>query len=613
MKRFFFVVTFGLISLTVFSQEYIVPVMDNPVLRNNNTRTKLKKASIQHDTLAVPFFDDFSGSLSVFPKKGLWQDSYVFINDSYGVDAMSIGVATFDALDASGIIYKHASEFSFGADSLTSKPINLNYPSTSNTYLSFYYQPQGLGDVPEAEDSLFVDFFNPATRRWWNVWKTAGTELHPFKAAIIPIMADSFLVRGFQFRFRNMASISGNEFDEGKMGNVDHWNIDYVKLDTNRTAIDTVMRDVAFSKPIKSLIKNYQAMPWKQFQIASHRVMRSDIDIYYRNNDTLSNGRKPERYFSIRDLLGTNVTSFHAGNENIDPQEEYHFTTNLEYPFFTDETDSAKFEVKSYLENVSYDIKMNDTTRFLQIFSDYFAYDDGVPEAGYGVSGQGTTNARVAYGFTSYMADSLTALRIFFNSTLNDINLGSPFKLTVWKALSNGPGDIIYQSETTIKNLGGYTLYKLDSALIVNGDFYVGWEQPSERFLNVGLDKNNSTPGKLYYNIGAWYKSAFDNYALMIRPVFGTQGLVSDTKEIAHGKFKLYPNPTSGNLNIEYPQEINGTLWATITNSTGKTVLQQDASSGTINLSDLPTGLYFIILTENGKKPLYKGKVLVQH
>jgi hypothetical protein len=596
-----------------FSQESVVPAFDYPPLTEaENKGIRLKSAQIQ-DTISLPFFDDFSGQLSPYPKPSLWMDSFVYINNSRAVNPLSIGVATFDALNQKGRIYTYASDQPFYADALTSKPIYMNYPVGSDARLSFYYQPQGYGDSTEVQDSLMVDFYSPKNKKWWNVWRVQGNGLHPFKAVIIPVNADSFLMRGFQFRFRNKASIQKNYFDPGKMADVDHWNIDYVKLNIKRWATDTVMRDVAFERPISSLLNNYQSMPWRHFQVAFQQIMRKDIDIYYRNNDSI--GHKPDRYFKVTDLKGPHVTSFFSGNENVDPQEVYHFSTKLEYPFFTDETDSARFEVKSYITSETYDNKINDTTRFIQIFSNYFAYDDGTPEFGYGLSGQGTLNGKVASRFTSYYPDSLAAIKVFFNSTVNEITATYPFRLTIWSATTSGPGQKIYQSTSkNIPEFGKYTIFLLDSSLLINGDFYVGWEQEHENFLNVGIDRNNSGKDRLFYNTGSWTKSAFDNGSLMIRPVFGSRKLATSAPKPTYEqkKFKIYPNPTSGILNIEFPELGERSIYATLLNSTGKLMLQTKVTSNSVNLEDIPSGLYFIVLTEDGKT-VYKGKVLVQH
>lgn len=596
-----------------YSQELIVPAFDVPALTEAKPAVKRLKSSAVNDTLSLPFFDDFSGSLSPYPKPSLWLDSFVYINDGRAVDQLSVGVATFDAIDHRGKIYSFASPQPFFADVMTSKPVYMNYPVGSNAYLSFYYQPQGLGDVPEAQDSLMVDFYNPKSKKWWNVWQMNGSALHPFKAVTIPVSADSFLVRGFQFRFRNKCSVLKNSFIPGKMGDVDHWNIDYVKLDINRSPIDTIMRDVAFARPLKSLLNSYQSMPWKHFQVAFQQEMRKDIDIYYRNNDTI--GHKPDRYFVITDMKGPHKTSFYSGNENIQPQEVYHFTTNLEYPFFTDETDSARFEVKSYISSESYDQKINDTIRFMQVFSNYFAYDDGSPEFGYGLSGQGAVNGKVAVRFNSAYADSLSAIRIFFNSTVSEVTSAEKFNLMVWGATTSGPGQVIVKLKSqSIKDPGKYTTYLLDSSVLINGDFYIGWEQEHESFLNVGMDANNSGTGKMFYNDGFWHKSDFDMYSLMVRPVFGSRKLATSKPkpEMEQRNFKIYPNPTSGVLNIETPQNNSTPLYATLLNASGKVMLQSEVLSNTLNLGDIPSGLYFLVITESGIT-VYKGKVLVQH
>ena len=51
-----------------------------------------------NDTLDLPFFDDFSFS-KVYPHDSLWSDKNVYINNNYASDLLSLGVATFDAID----------------------------------------------------------------------------------------------------------------------------------------------------------------------------------------------------------------------------------------------------------------------------------------------------------------------------------------------------------------------------------------------------------------------------------------------------------------------------------------------------------------------------------
>ena len=110
-----------------------------------------------------------------------------------------------------------------------------------------------------------------------------------------------FLKTGFQFRFTNYASLSPNQNDPSMVGNCDHWNIDYVLLDKNRNAGDTIFADVAFTLPLRSVLKNHEAMPWKQYREIELQEMGSSIPIHYRNNDTII--RNVTRNFEIMGCL----------------------------------------------------------------------------------------------------------------------------------------------------------------------------------------------------------------------------------------------------------------------------------------------------------------------
>jgi hypothetical protein len=199
---------------------------------------------------------------------------------------------------------------------------------------------------------------------------------------------------------------------------------------------------------------------------------------------------------------------------------------------------------------------------------------------------------------------------------VNEVTGTYPFRLTIWSATTSGPGQVIYQSTSkNIEEFGKYSTFLLDSSLLINGDFYVGWEQAHENFLNVGMDRSNTGKDRLFYSTGFWTKSTFDYATLMIRPVFGSRKLATNNPNkptVEQKNYKIYPNPTSGVLNIESPESGEKTTLATLLNSTGKLVLQTEITSNKLYLEDIPSGLYFIVLTEDGKA-VYKGKVLVQH
>jgi hypothetical protein len=157
--------------------------------------------------------------LTIYPDQSKWLDNYVFINNTYSNQQVTSGVATFDALDNTGRLYDLASSSGFQADQLTSKPINLGLTQADNVYFSFFYEPGGLSDEPEPEDSLTLQFYAPVEKKWYSIWRAQGTPVKPFKAVIIPVNDQKFLRKGFQFRFVNYASLSASMGDPSMIGN----------------------------------------------------------------------------------------------------------------------------------------------------------------------------------------------------------------------------------------------------------------------------------------------------------------------------------------------------------------------------------------------------------
>ncbi|MBK7183945.1 MAG: hypothetical protein IPH89_14055 [Bacteroidetes bacterium] len=151
-----------------------------------------------------------------------------FVNQGYAKAPITYGVVTFDGVDSAGYPYNFnmASGATGIADYLTSKPIRLNYPDSDSIYFSFYFQPQGLGNAPEQSDSLVLEFKGRGTLASWDrIWAKKGTTLavndSSWTLVMIPITDTTYLKDGFQFRFKNYATLSGS---------LDHWNIDIILL-----------------------------------------------------------------------------------------------------------------------------------------------------------------------------------------------------------------------------------------------------------------------------------------------------------------------------------------------------------------------------------------------
>ena len=121
--------------LALQAQEHISVLESNPLLQTKQKQIPKMRTSL---TVSLPFLDDFSYN-SYFPNNLLWEDSAVFINRSYPINPVTIGVATFDGLDANGMAYDiSASTQGKRADSLTSKAIDLS--AVDSAYLLFYYK-----------------------------------------------------------------------------------------------------------------------------------------------------------------------------------------------------------------------------------------------------------------------------------------------------------------------------------------------------------------------------------------------------------------------------------------------------------------------------------------
>ena len=590
--------------LTVSAQEVVTGLTSNFTIRAAWENLDKKKGLTSSDTLELPFFDDFS-KITVYPDQKKWQDNYVFVNNNYSEKQKTAGVATFDALDNSGRLYETASPEGFEADHLTSRPINLNYLTSDNVFLSFFYEPGGLADMPESKDSLTLQFYAPTESKWYSVWKVSGDTAKGFKAAIIPVDKPKYLKKGFQFRFINYASLSASTGDPAMLGNCDQWNVDYVLLARNRNNADTIPADVAFTLPVRSILKTYESMPWKQFKQIFLSEMGSWIYIHYQNNDKII--RNVTRDFEIWDVYKNSLAySFSAGATNIDPFSKVDYKANLLYTFNTASSDSALFRIKSYLVTDFFDPKDDDTIIYSQKFGNYFSFDDGSSESGYGINGLGSRNAMVAYRFRSFLPDTLRALQICFNDSYLNANQRA-FDLMVWSDNNGIPGETVYTQEEMVvtqgQGINGFYTYVLKDPQAINGYFYVGWKQRSETFLNAGFDLNTPNGGKQFYWLNGDWNLSQAKGTLMIRPVFGTPANITSIAKINAGKksIKVWPNPAKDYINFEVGDILlKNPPIIKITDLQGREMMETTFTNK-IDISSLPDGMYFIMLNIDGK------------
>lgn len=630
-----------MLSNAVQSQEILLPLGSNPQLNKSQQARKQYKSAAE--AIKLPFIDDFS-NYTLYPDSNLWADNYVFINTQYAIYPPSIGVATFDALNQAGTIYPNATVSQFSADTLTSQPIRLDSvfspvlkaikPSDS-LYFSFYYQPGGgrgaawerIGDAPEADDSLVLEFYAPLQQTWNRIWSTKGVILDSiykhnnqyFKYVLLSVNDTArYYKNGFRFRFRNYSSL-GNNIIPSWSGNCDQWNLDYVYLGINRSKTDTARKDLSFVEKAPSFLKYYEAMPASQF--ISSELKDSLRTIQLTNLDNVAHASSYK--YEIRDPNGTLLTTYNGGFSNIDPYvtngfQTYNFHSRppVDFTFPQAVGNKTHYEIRHiFKEGIGQDFRVqNDTNIFIQNFQDYYAYDDGTAENGYGLTPAGS---KLAYQFNLNNPDTLVAVKIFFNSTFNNSNL-KYIRLTIWNDNNNKPGDTIYSSNPimplVIDEFNKYQTFFLDRLLPVNGKIYVGMVQSTDDNMNIGFDRNTSSESRIFYNSSGSWNQSFLKGSLMIRPVFGVEFLGINNLEKDNFAFNIYPNPLkNNNLNINLQtnnQQQNNNFIIQIFDILGNNIYQSTYKNE-IDVSHISNGVYFVKISNLTTKSQVTKKLII--
>jgi hypothetical protein len=605
------------------AQLKIVPLEYNPKIEEYKTKEhKLINQRSSTDTLEVPFIEDFA-KFDIYPDSRLWLDSEVYINNNFVDTPIFRGVATFDCLNKDGIMHENTSVYTFVSDTLTSKPINLQYNKTDSVYFSFFYQPQGTAyDPPEYKDSLVLEFKSPLTTQWVSVWHKNGDFKYPLKQKLISITDSVFLVKGFQFRFKNYASVSS----DNRSSNGDYWNIDMIRLDTGRTAQDTLVADVGFATTPVSFLKDYYSMPWKHFNISMDAKSNSAT---YRNYGPTPIGIAAIDLYvepiGWTQYLHKDLGSYDISAYSLDFLNVTYNSTVFDPVYFNQSfNDSAEYILKTVLhinQVVGEDFTWNDTTYFSQKFYNYYAYDDGIPEAGIGIDGENSAGSEISIQFHSLIPDTLQAVRFWFNRTNENINKDLAFDLIIRKYEDGLPGDTLYTETDLFSNynfgLDNYATYVLKNPIIVEDTFCVGFLQNHEEYMNLGFDKNTDASENTFYKIGGFWSQNYNQGSIMIRPVLGKKLPIS-VKEIntISNMISVFPNPSNNYIQIELNSSENIKINnIQIIDISGRVLNQFNnnkiGDNYRINTSLYPNGLYFIKISTN--KGLVNKKIIVNH
>lgn len=578
-----------------------------------------------YDTIGVPDVSDtvwvtnptyFQDSARVFfanlaDPNAIWLDHKAYLNERFGSDPRSLGVATFDGLNEYGYPYQIGTTVTNYADRLTCKPLNLApYTAADSVYLSFLVQPEGLGDIPEQGDSLVLELYAKDLDQWFRVWATNGDTTYPFKAVHIAIKDAKYFKKGFQFRFKNYGSLAGA---------LDHFHIDYVHLRTQSFIGDTLFKDFALVYPINSLLKTYTSVPWDHYKNSTDNKMSDALMVKVHNGSP-----NPENYQNGSIVFSQGATNFGTftlqGFTLAEQQINYQArTTHTSYHNLSSGAefprnltgDAQTFDVLTSVSAQFPNDINNDHSTFQQLFYNYYSYDDGSAEAAFGPTG---VQSRLAIGYEAYEADSLIGIAMAFVPSVTDVS-NKLFLMTVWADDGTGnPGQVLYEDDVfhTRSPIYGTELnqfihyYFPDTAKIAcPKKFFVGWRQLDQQRLNLGLDRNTDHSDQIKFSVdggGSWMSSPFPGSAMM-RPIFSTalDPILGLAKPKQTQTFLCYPNPAMDEIHFQSEANLQGTE-KFIYDGAGRLITS--STDDVLSLKGFQTGMYFVSIPSISAQPI---------
>ncbi|TSA50169.1 MAG: T9SS C-terminal target domain-containing protein [Sphingobacteriales bacterium] len=607
---------FLLLNIHSSAQEIISELKFNDALIFEKHHSQLRFI----DTLQLPFNDDFSYSQldpkHKYPDQNLWMDKDCFVNTTYPILPPSIGVATFDGLNEKGEPYDPSASTqidlssSYPADSLTSLPIDMHSISVADSvYLSFFYEKMGIGDYPNVGDKLLLELKkNDGT--WNEVWEMDGDASLPtvikFRQIMIPIIDAAYFFNGFQFRFRNNATTSGNN---------DHWHIDYVRLDSSRSYSDTLIRDVAAVYTPGTILNKYQFMPWTQFRNNQSTELAATFPFVVHNMSSIAfnanNKYSASEYFSpySQNIMFSNGVgnsfNFSSGSFLTQNNLTGNDTASIS-------GDSALLLIKCLIKSDSTDKNLrNDTAYRVQPFYNFYAHDDGSAEKAYALYGAGS---KLAYNFYSNIPDTLRAVQIHFALITTDFS-NKFLSIMLWKSVLPTE-QLQYEQDflqpTYIDSINGFATYILDTPQAIVDTFLVGWLQTYPEYLNVGLDKNTDSHQYVFYqtSVNPTFVQSTAIGSIMIRPLVGTKLPYTSAQNILINTISVncFPNPVDDVLHVNVKGINHAELF--ITDLTGRTIQISEGTDENIFVGNLSPGMYLLTVKDKLSKQSFTTRFI---
>jgi len=479
----------------------------------------------------------------------------VSYTETIGNKAPSLGMVLFNGVDELGRAYSLQEKDQGESDYLTSISLDLSGIDASqktSLFLSFYWQAGGKAEVPDSNDRLSLQILTPAGT-WLTLWEKRGGEgldRTRFTQEIIAIRPE-WQHANFQFRF----------FSNGRQsGPFDSWLLDYVYLNSQRTATDLSYPDRALTLPTTVRLGEFGAYPWELLQ-KNQKNNWSTVKSEFQN---LENRFKAMEFsVTLRDSSGTNLLPINSTTP-FNPVPNALERRSIASRSFTEIPTPSKpgdvfFETSLITgDGLLTSINGTDTTRFSQVdfrtndqvrskfpLRDYFAYDQGAADYTAGINQR---SGQLAVAYKTPEPVFLTGLSIDF---ANPRQINQVLDLVIWSSLDKKP---LYTEEVVIPAKGteqDIHYFKLKESVPVSGTFFVGFTQFTNDFLQVGLDKTQNFGERIYYNVGGGWLQNKDVFGtLLIRPHVSLSGKAGGNL-IPESTLKVYPNPAVEEVMVE--------------------------------------------------------------
>lgn len=591
-----------LFLLLGLSQEMRAQIVEfSPVHTIKTPRSSTIKSALRtQNENTLPFWDDFSQGIDTL----FWSLEGASYTETIGIDPPSFGQVLLNGVDANGKPYSVSDRDNGVTDMLTSGSFDLSALSSQNLYLSFFWQAGGKAEFPDSNDQFYLQFLD-SEGSWITVWNQFGgieENQTQFSQEIIQVETE-FQHESFQFRF---------VADGRQAGPFDSWILDYIYFNNNRSAADLSYKDRSLTQVNQLQLGDFGAYPFELFNDNQNGLWGNIQNQFFNLEDRF---RSMEYSIQVKDTLTNSSVSINQ-NTPFDPvpnsKERRDFISNEfdqvpvpdEMTYLEFNTSLTTGDKNFYVNNgsdttffPSVDYRLNDTVKSYFPLQDYFAYDRGTADYAAGINQK---SGMLAVKYETPEEVYLKGISINFT---NPNQANQAIDIMVWKDLEEDP---IFTREDFIpaKEAGEeFLYYSLDTNIRVSGEFFIGYAQFTNDFIQVGLDKSNDQGDKLFYNVfGAWEENKEVQGALMIRPHVAKAEPFEESIN-PESRLKIYPNPVETFLNLEGSySELR------VFDSFGREIFLQrevDEEREIINFTGQNPGIYLInLLSDDGPKSI---------